>query len=105
MSVKPSFGMEAGHRRLLHVDGEANLGAGGSLLRDDATRHPRLARRVWLLGELGLFYIGAPLAIAWGIKALHVPLFLMLMPILGLLPTPAEGTPSSSPRQQKVRGQ
>ncbi|MGF1649997.1 MAG: CPBP family intramembrane glutamic endopeptidase [Hyphomicrobiaceae bacterium] len=61
---------------------EGALAAGGSLQRDAATLHPRVARRAWLIAELGLFYIGAPLAISWAIFSHGVPLVVALQPIL-----------------------
>lgn len=46
------------------------------------TAEPRLARRLWLICELGLFYIGAPLLMSWAIFALQIPLFVVLQPLL-----------------------
>ena len=66
----------------LRENGEAVLAAGGSLKRPDHERNPRLARRLWLICELALVYIGAPLAMAYAIIAWHVPLFLVLQPVL-----------------------
>lgn len=60
----------------------ARFAAGGSLEWPKATAEPRLARRLWLICELGLFYIGAPLAMSWAIFAWHIPLFLVLQPVL-----------------------
>ncbi len=61
---------------------ESTLAAGGSLHRIDGTRHPSSARRIWLLCELGLFYLGAPLAIIWAVHTWGIPLFVALQPIL-----------------------
>ncbi len=60
----------------------ARFAAGGSLDWPQATSRPRLVRRIWLICELGLFYIGAPLAMSWAIFKLHIPLFLVLQPVL-----------------------
>ena len=60
----------------------ARFAAGGSLEWPHGTAEPRLARRLWLISELGLFYIGAPLAMSWAIFAWHIPLFLVLQPVL-----------------------
>ena len=58
------------------------LAAGGSLVWPEGTADPRLARRVWLICEFGLFYVGAPMAMSWAIFTLHIPLFLVLQPVL-----------------------
>ncbi|MEO0791082.1 MAG: CPBP family intramembrane glutamic endopeptidase [Pseudomonadota bacterium] len=60
----------------------SRLAAGGTLIQPAGTVTPRLARRIWLIAELGLFYVGAPLFIAWAIFRWNVPLFLALQPIL-----------------------
>lgn len=60
----------------------SRFAAGGSLEWPRGTAQPRLARRLWLISELGLFYIGAPLAMSWAIFAWQVPLFLVLQPVL-----------------------
>ena len=60
----------------------ARFAAGGSLEWPHGTAEPRFARRVWLICELGLFYIGAPLAMSWAIFAWQIPLFLVLQPVL-----------------------
>jgi len=63
---------------------ELGLSAGGSLARVEAARLPHLSRRVRLLLELAVLYIGAPLAIAWVVHSQHVPLFVALTPVLVL---------------------
>ena len=61
---------------------EAGLAAGGSLERPQIARLPRPGRRIWLVLELALFYIGAPLAMLWAIHTLQLPLFVVLQPVL-----------------------
>ena len=56
--------------------------AAGSLEWPITTAEPRLARRIWLICELGLFYIGAPLLMSWAIFALNIPLVYVLQPVL-----------------------
>ncbi|MEM8974432.1 MAG: type II CAAX endopeptidase family protein [Pseudomonadota bacterium] len=60
----------------------ARLAAAGSLDWPVTTARPRLARRVWLICELGLFYIGVPLLMSWAIFAWHIPLVYVLQPLL-----------------------
>lgn len=66
----------------LRTGAEASLAAGGSLVRPIWERVPRLERRVWLLCELVLFYVGAPFAMLWVIHTYHIPLFVVLQPVL-----------------------
>ncbi len=66
----------------MHQVERARFAAGGSLSWPEATSNPRLARRIWLICELGLFYVGAPLAMSWAIFELRIPLFLVLQPVL-----------------------
>ena len=66
----------------MEQSGYARLAAGGSQKWPLGTAQPRLARRVWLICELGLFYIGAPLLMSWAIFAWHVPLVYVLQPVL-----------------------
>ncbi len=56
--------------------------AGGSLGHPPSTLSPRFERRLWLLLELGLFFIGVPLLLCWVIHDLHVPLIAVLQPLL-----------------------
>ncbi|MEM7774462.1 MAG: type II CAAX endopeptidase family protein [Pseudomonadota bacterium] len=74
--------LSEGSSRAVHADAESILAAGGSLTRPEMARTPRFARRVWLLVELGLFYLGAPVAILWAVHTFHLPLFVVLQPIL-----------------------
>ena len=60
----------------------ARFAAGGSLEWPEGTAEPRLARRLWLISELGVFYIGVPLLLSWAIFALRIPLVLALQPVL-----------------------
>lgn len=64
------------------TESEAALAAAGSLVRPDQERQPRLARRLWLVSEMLLFYVGAPLAIVWAIREYQVPLFVALQTVL-----------------------
>ncbi len=63
-------------------DETARLAAGGSLPWPAQTASPGLARRIWLIAEIGLFYVGAPVVMSWAIFALKIPLFLVLQPVL-----------------------
>ncbi len=60
----------------------ARSAAGGSLEWPVTTAEPRLARRIWLIAEMCLFYIGAPLLMSWAIFALNIPLVYVLQPVL-----------------------
>lgn len=64
------------------ADSEPSLAAGGTLLRPLLASQPRLVRRFWLVSEMLLLYVGAPLAIVWAIREYHVPLFVALQPVL-----------------------
>lgn len=41
-------------------------------------------RRIWLVVELLLMFIAAPIAMDWGIRSYGVPLFVVLLPVLAL---------------------
>jgi membrane protease YdiL (CAAX protease family) len=56
--------------------------AGGSLPREGAIVRPGLLRRWRLAVELGVLFIGSPLLITFALHALHIPLFLLLPPVL-----------------------
>lgn len=60
------------------------LAAGGSLPRAPAIANPAEPRRIRLLIELGLVFAGAPVAMAYAVQALHVPLFVVLQPVLAI---------------------
>jgi membrane protease YdiL (CAAX protease family) len=66
----------------LNSDKAYELLAGGSIGHPQATISPRLVRRLWLWGELIVFFVGVPLLMRWIIHDLHVPLVLVLQPIL-----------------------
>ena len=56
--------------------------AGGSIGHPPTTISPGLQRRLWLIGELGLFFLGVPILMRWAIYDLHIPLVLVLQPLL-----------------------
>jgi uncharacterized protein len=58
------------------------LAAPGSLPRAPEIAHPELPRRLRLLVELGLVFVGAPLLMAYAVHAHRVPLFVALVPVL-----------------------
>ena len=67
---------------LLNSESSYELLAGGSLGHPPATVRPRFQRRAWLWAELAVFFIGVPLLLRWAIHDLHVPLLLVLQPLL-----------------------
>jgi len=58
------------------------LAAGGSLPRVARIASPSLVRRLWLVGEILFFFVAAPLALRYAVYGLHLPLFLLLPPLL-----------------------
>lgn len=68
--------------KTLRRDAEQALAAGGTLSRSNKGAGLGLSWRIRLWAELGLFYIGAPLAIAYAVFEHRVPLFLALQPVL-----------------------
>jgi membrane protease YdiL (CAAX protease family) len=60
----------------------ANLAAGGTLPRDRAIGEPGLLRRLRLIFEILLFFVGAPIAVTFALYALRLPLFIVLQPLL-----------------------
>lgn len=58
------------------------LSAAGTLPREEAIVLPDLARRVRLVFEIALFFVGAPLLVSYTLHALRLPLFYVLQPIL-----------------------
>lgn len=64
------------------MSGSDGLAAGGTLSRDKAICVPGLRRRLRLIFEITLFFIGAPLAVTLAIHTLRLPLFLVLQPLL-----------------------
>jgi membrane protease YdiL (CAAX protease family) len=67
---------------LLNTAQGYELLAGGSLGHPPATVRPRLQRRAWLFAEMVLFFVGVPLLMRWAIYDLHIPLILVLQPLL-----------------------
>ncbi len=59
-----------------------NLQAGGTLPRDRGLTHPGIPRRIRLLIELGLIFVAAPLLVRVAIFRWHIPLPLVLQPVL-----------------------
>ncbi len=58
------------------------LSAAGTLPREEAIVAPGLGRRLRLVFEIVVFFIGAPLLISYALYALRLPLFIVLQPIL-----------------------
>ncbi len=54
------------------------VAAGGTLSQPELTRR----RRVWLVVELTLLFIAAPLAMDWAVHEARIPLFIALIPVL-----------------------
>lgn len=67
---------------LLNDEKAYELLAGGSVGHPPETISPRLQRRIWLWAELLLFFVGVPVLMRWAIHDLHIPLVLVLQPIL-----------------------
>lgn len=61
--------------------GRTSLSAGGSLIADPPVALSALFR-LWLVVEMGLLYIGAPLVMSWAIHTHRIPLVLVLQPVL-----------------------
>ena len=71
---------------------DTHVAAPASHLRAGGTRHvpatvaqPNLGRRVRLIIELGILFIAAPLALKTAVFTLHLPLFILLPPVLLLV--------------------
>lgn len=58
------------------------LAAGGTLEPDAIAVRTSVAFRVWLVIEMLVLYIGAPLAIAYAVFTLRYPLFIVMQPVL-----------------------
>jgi uncharacterized protein len=58
------------------------LAAAGSLPHLRGLARPSIRRRVRLSAELILLFAGAPLAMSYAVNAAHVPLLLLLLPVL-----------------------
>jgi CAAX protease family protein len=59
----------------------AYLCAGGTL----AVRRPTLGRRAWLVTEMAVIYLGAPLAVWSAVHDHRLPVFVALMPVLAVI--------------------
>ena len=58
------------------------LCAAGTLPRDEAIVLPGFARRVRLVFEILIFFVGAPLLVSYVLQTFRLPLFVVLQPIL-----------------------
>jgi len=79
---------------------EGILCAGGTL----STRQLSPVFRVLLVVEMGLIYIGAPLAVAIAVHDLHLPVFIALMPVLGIVLMCLLVDPTFSIKRELTRG-
>ncbi len=79
---------------------EGILCAGGTL----STRQLSPVFRVLLVAEMGLIYIGAPLAVAIAVHDLHLPVFIALMPVLGIVLMCLLVDPTFSIKRELTRG-
>ena len=70
------------HANLPRRDEGYDFVAGGSLGHPPETISPRPTRRLWLITELMLFFVGVPILLRWAIHDLHIPLVMALQPIL-----------------------
>jgi membrane protease YdiL (CAAX protease family) len=70
---------------MMSVDIEplSGLRAGGSLPRATPHASPGAVRRLRLIVELALIFIGAPLIMTYAVHGIRLPLFLALPPVLG----------------------
>lgn len=59
--------------------------AGGTLPRSSPRAWPNPKRRIWLLVELGVLFIAAPLVMHVAVRDFNVPLFYALPPVLGMM--------------------
>jgi uncharacterized protein len=80
------------------------LAAAGSLPRAPAIAHPPVPRRIRLLIELALVFAGAPLGMAYAIQKLHVPLFVVLQPVLAIFIVYLLWDPTFRVRRELSRG-
>jgi hypothetical protein len=70
------------HANLPRREEGYEFSAGGTLGHPPETISPRLARRLWLVTELAVFFVGVPILMRWAIHDLHIPLVMVLQPIL-----------------------
>jgi hypothetical protein len=64
------------------IDRGDGFAAGGTLPRPDEIAWPSEARRLWLLAEFAILFIGTPLAMRTAVFDYRVPLFYALPPVL-----------------------
>ena len=57
------------------------LQAGGTGVRPPPIAAPQLGRRLRLMLEIGLFFIAGPFMIRYAVYGLHLPLFVVLVPV------------------------
>ncbi len=62
------------------TESPAQLAAGGTLERGA----PSPSRKAWLVIELAIIFIGAPIAMREAVHGAHIPLFLALLPVFAL---------------------
>jgi CAAX protease family protein len=79
---------------------EGILCAGGTLV----TRQLSPVFRVLLVVEMGLIYIGAPVAVSMAVHDLRLPVFVALMPVLGIVLMCLLVDPTFSIRRELTRG-
>ena len=58
------------------------VSAGGSLPRDSAIAVPGLSRRLRLVAEMAIIFIGAPIAVTYALYEFRLPLFFVLPPLM-----------------------
>ncbi len=61
---------------------QKTLDAGGTLPRDANRAYPGILRRLWLLLELAVLYLGIPIALYHVVHGEQLPLFVLLPPVL-----------------------
>ena len=67
----------------IEIERVGALAAGGSLPRAASYARPGAGRRLRLIVELGVIFVGTPLVMTYAIHGLRLPLFLVLVPVLG----------------------
>ncbi len=65
-----------------HTKLASELTAAGSRPRPQTIATPAIWRRIRLLSEIAVFYVGAPLMVTFVVYGLRLPLFLVLPPVL-----------------------
>src|SRR6056297_1534890 len=56
--------------------------ARGSIGHPPSTTSPRPGRRAWLWAEMVVFFVAVPILMRWAIHDQHIPLVLVLQPLL-----------------------